>query len=539
MTFRRLTLLTFAVVAALTGMNPPAAEAAWVSTWGTAMQGPYAVGGQSSSPPPNSALPGGAARDQTLRLVVRTTVGGTALRIRLSNALGTEAVTFGAARVGVRTGGAAVVKGSNRPLTFASSGSVTVAAGEQQVSDPVTFDVAKGTDLAVSLHVSGKSGTATYHRRALTTSYLSMPGTGDHTGETTTGSFTHTTSSWYWLDGVEVLAPDDAGAVVVLGDSITDGSFATLDRNDRWTDVLARRLAARADSGTGVVNAGIGGNMLSPRPCASCGPAALERLERDVFSRTATAVIVLEGTNDLGWRSPASDVIAALKRVAQAARARGLRSIGATILPRGGSSDWTPAKESARQEVNAFIRNGGAFDAVVDMDAATRDDELPDRLRPAFDSGDHLHPNPAGFAAMGSAVDLSLLPPSQTSGDAPVEPPPPLPPAPREVAPVATAPAYAPSPTPPTSPVVGPNRLSVTAPARRCRGRSRGGVSRLVTRGLSCRAAWPVARRYASKPERRVGRYTCRAVRRTAVRRSVTCRRDRVMLRFDHTRHRT
>jgi lysophospholipase L1-like esterase len=350
---------------------------------------------------------GDVAPGQTFRQVVHTSAGGSSLRIRLSNAFGTEPVTFGHVYAGDRQPASAVVQGTNRQLTFAGSESVTVPPGGTVSSDPLPGRVPALADLLISVYVATAAGPGTGHGMAMQTSYL---GPGDHAAETGAQAFPQQTQSWYYLDAVSVDAPARTGAVAVLGDSITDGWHSTMDHNNRWPDYLARRLAT--DNGTslkGVANEGISGNQVL---ADGAGQSAIGRLDRDVLSQPGVrTVILLEGVNDIK-ASPAptaADLIAGYQQIITRVHEAGKCVVGATVLPFNGWGDWTPAGEAVRQQVNTFIRTPGAFDAFIDLDEQMSNPYDPTRLFPPFDGGDHLHPNDKGMQAMADTVDLAAL----------------------------------------------------------------------------------------------------------------------------------
>src|SRR6266852_5171596 len=394
----------------------------WVTTWTTA---------NAASDQPT------VFSNQTIREIVHTTIGGSAVRIRLSNTFGTRAIRLdavfiglqktGLQKVGLPEDGAALVPRSNHEVTFGGNRSIAIPEGAEALSDPISFSVGSEQNLAISLFTAGETGPATAHGSAFQTNYVS--GAGNFAAEEGANAFamaagSKTTGSWYFLSAVEVLAPADVkGAVVALGDSITDGASSRPDKNERWTDVLARRLLA-GDTKTAVLNAGIGGNrVLTSSPC--WGQNALARLGRDVLAQAGIeAVILFEGTNDIGQPdAPAADtnpcrsrtqvtadeIIAGYKQIIARTHARGLKIFGATILPYQGLGAWTASGEAKRVAVNQWIRTSGAFDGIIDFDADLRDPTTPARLAPQYDSGDHLHPGPAGHEAMGNAVDLALF----------------------------------------------------------------------------------------------------------------------------------
>ncbi|MFJ1997764.1 SGNH/GDSL hydrolase family protein [Streptomyces asiaticus] len=357
----------------------------------------------------SSAYPAGtAAQDLTYRFVVHPSVGGRDLRIRLSNAYGDQPVTFGHAYAGVRESGAAVVPGSNGRLTFRGASSVTVPAGGVVYSDPLPGRVQPQSDLAISLYVRGAGTLATGHKGARATQYVAPA--GDHAAEEGAAAYTQQITSWYYLDAAVVRPPGGTGAVVAFGDSITDGSASTQDTNRRWPDFLARRLLADPRSRLkGVANEGISGNRILADGSAE---SALKRLDRDVLSQAgARTTILLEGINDIkATPGPtAADLIAGYRQIIARSHARGRCVVGATVMPYEGWREYEAVDETVRQQVNAFIRTSGEFDAVVDFDQAVRDPAAPTRMLPAYDSGDHLHPNDAGMRVMSDAIPLRAL----------------------------------------------------------------------------------------------------------------------------------
>jgi lysophospholipase L1-like esterase len=341
--------------------------------------------------------------DQTVRNIVRTNIGGSGLRVSLSNVFGSQPVTFGRVAVGVRQSGAAVVPGTNRQVTFSRNQSRTVPAGAQVLSDPLPGDVAAQQDLAVSVYVQGAAGTVTGHNLAEQTSYLSTP--GDHAAEEAGTAFSTTVQNWYWLEGIVLTEPKTVEADAALGDSITDGFRSTPDTNSRWPVVLARRLLERPTAQQmGVLNEGISGNRILTD---GAGVSALARFDRDVLAQPGVeTVILLEGINDLSRGASADQVIAGDRQLIARAHAEGTCILGGTLTPFGTSS---AQEQAAVLTVNDFIRTSGEFDGIVDFNAAVRDPANPNRILPAFDSGDGLHPNDAGYQAMGNAVDLKLL----------------------------------------------------------------------------------------------------------------------------------
>ncbi|MBY0506634.1 MAG: SGNH/GDSL hydrolase family protein [Bryobacteraceae bacterium] len=348
--------------------------------------------------------------NQTLRQTVHVSLGGEQVRVRLSNAFGKEKVRIGAARIGRN--------GPGQVLTFSGRPEVTIPADAIILSDPVRLSIPSGADLTISLYLPGPALGAGIHYAAQQTNQV---GAGDQSAAAAvTGA--NPLSAWVYLAGVDVLAPATAFNVVTFGDSITDGARSTVDTNRRWPDVLASRLRSKK---IGVVNAGIGGNRLLHDASPSnirFGTNALARFERDVLAQPGVRyVILLEGINDLGHAgtsAPASetvtaeDLIAAMKQLIERAHQRGVKLIGATILPFEGTvfaGYYSAEKEAKRQAVNTWIRTGNAFDGVIDFDKVTRDPSNPTRLLAAYDGGDHLHPSDAGYRAMGEAIDLRLF----------------------------------------------------------------------------------------------------------------------------------
>jgi lysophospholipase L1-like esterase len=383
----------------------------WVSTWAASPM---------AATPPSLAGTGDMSaagfKDKTIRDVVWASTGGRSARIRLSNLFGTRPVTFSQVDLGVSAGGAAVATGTNHPVSFGGRASVTIKPGTEAVSDPVRSAVPAETSLVVSLFTASATGPATYHADAERTNYIAS---GNHAGRDPATPFTGLTGAWYFLDDVDVRAP--AAAVVALGDSITDGYQSTLGANTRWPDDLARRFRA-AGQPLSVVNEGISGNRLLSNSVCS-GQSAVSRFTRDVSGRSeARDVILLEGINDIGYSQDpdsgctapntnvsAAQIIAGYQRIIAAAHAAGLRIFGATLTPFQGSDYYSAAAEAKREAVNHWIRTSHAFDGTIDFDRAVRDPAAPLELAPAYDSGDHLHPNDAGYQAMASKISLSMF----------------------------------------------------------------------------------------------------------------------------------
>jgi lysophospholipase L1-like esterase len=387
----------------------PVPEPHWVETWGTAQMVP----GQQDE------LPAAQWRDATLRQIVHVSLGGKQVRVRVSNVLGTQALVLDAAGIALAAGPgrADVDAASVRPLRFGGRSGVSIPAGAEYLSDPVDFSLPAGADLAISMRFREQPGRQTSHPGAHATSFVAR---GDRVSEARWPE-AERVEHWYQLAGVEVLAAPRAHAVAAIGDSITDGHGATTDGNDRWTDALASRLRANRIGDIGVVNTGIGGGRLLRD---GLGPNLVSRFERDVLARGAVShAVVMIGVNDLGVQhknredSPAAraalleELQQAHRQLVQAAHACGVCVIGATITPYAGSGYYQPGPENEqdRQAYNQWIRASGVFDGVADFDAALRDPAHPDQMLKAYDSGDGLHPSPAGFRAMAEAVPLNRL----------------------------------------------------------------------------------------------------------------------------------
>ncbi|WP_189191316.1 SGNH/GDSL hydrolase family protein [Streptomyces albiflavescens] len=350
---------------------------------------------------------GAGPADRSYRLIVRTSVGGTNMRIRLSNAFGDHPVTFASAYAGLQKQGAELVHGSNRQLSFGGAASVTVPAGETVLSDPLPGKLAAQANLVISLYVTGAQGPTTGHGMAMQTNYATS---GNHAAEEGAANWTDPMGSWYWLDAVDVETSAAIGSVVTLGDSITDGWASTTDENRRWPDYLSRRLQTTSGiTVKGVANEGISGNKVL---ADGAGQAALNRLQRDVLSQPGVRTVFLfEGINDIKAHSgvTVADMIAGYQEIIDRAHAAGKCVVGATVMPFKGWSEYDAAAEAVRQGVNEWIRNSGALDAVTDFDKITRSPYDPQLILPFFDGGDHLHPNDKGMQAMADAVDLGSL----------------------------------------------------------------------------------------------------------------------------------
>jgi lysophospholipase L1-like esterase len=379
----------------------------WVGAWSAA---------------PDQAGPAMSAK--TIRQIVRASIAGSSLRLRLSNLYGVGPVTIGPVRVARHAGGPAIRAGTDRQVTFGGSGTATIAPGADVLSDPVEFPIAALEQLAISLHVVDSGKASTLHGVGMQTAYLAN---GEVTAARTLAS-SETDTSRYFLTDVEVAAVRGAGTVVVIGDSITDGVGSANDSNRRWPDALAERLQADpALASIAVINSGIAGNrLLNDASKPFVGPSLLSRFERDALSKPGVRwIVLLSGSNDLSAadmlgttkdKVSAQQLIAGLQQLIARAHARGIKVYGATLLPKAGVQKpfiHTPESQARRNELNDWIRGSGAFDAVVDFDRLMRDPARPHHLAPAYDSGDHLHPNEAGYRAMAEAIDLGVFRDSQ------------------------------------------------------------------------------------------------------------------------------
>jgi lysophospholipase L1-like esterase len=395
----------------------PGRSGGWVGTWATAVveRAPAPPRPAQADAPRPQGPPPVVLTNVTLRQIVRTSIGGDRVRVVLSNVYGRAPLRVGAAAVGLRGKDSAITAGSGHALTFGGAKETMISAGAILVSDPAPLKVPPLSDLVVDLFLpgDGTSGSLTVHNGARQTNYVSQA--GNHAGAADL-PVASTTTSWFFLSRVEVSAPTANGVVVTLGDSITDGYNSTNDKNSRWPDHLAARLLSpRNNLRFGVLNVGIDGNKVLRD---GLGVSALARLDRDVLVQTgATHVVVLEGINDVGLargdpRATAPELIAGHRQLIARAHALGLKIYAGTLLPFEGTTIpdyYTPVGEQTRQAVNAWIRTSGEYDGVIDFEAAVKDPKQPSKILAEYDSGDHLHPGDAGYAAMAAAVDLKLF----------------------------------------------------------------------------------------------------------------------------------
>ena len=397
----------------------------WVATWATSEEMAVTPPDRPVLPPnikmpdfrhmKGAHMPAGIptiSSNQTVRMIVHTSIPGHKLRIELSNAFGKDAVIIGDAHVALRGTGSSIDKNSDRPLTFSGNKGVEVGPGMVIVSDPVNLALKPMSDLAVSLYIAKAGGIPTNHTPGLHTTYVS---TGDTTASASMPAPT-TNTSYVWLRSVDVVAPANSFAISCLGDSITDGFRTTVDGNMAWPTLLAKRFSERRQGPRiAVLNAGISGNEVLRD---GAGVNALARFDRDVESEPGVRwVVLLEAINDINIHGQitgpgaltADDLIAGYKQLIARAHMDHLKIMGATLTPDEGVWLAGPTGEATRQKVNQWIRSSGAFDAIIDFDALVRDPAHPKRMRPEFDSGDHIHPNDAGNAAMANAFHLNAF----------------------------------------------------------------------------------------------------------------------------------
>ena len=384
-----------------TMQSPQPVASRWFATWTAS---PSDAGPR---PPRDSIDRTPTLFDHTVRMIVRTSIGGDNVRIRLSNEYGDRVLVIDAAHIAVRDSGSSIDPSTDRSLTFGGRSSLRLRPGAIIFSDPVALPVPALRDIAVSLHLADSVRLATRHALALQSNYVRR---GNVAGARVFAADT-TLVVWPFLVGVDVTNSAATGVIVTIGNSITDGAASTRDANARWPNILAQRLLASTEPMKAVVNAGIsGGRVLT----YGSGPSALARFDRDVLMTPGlTHVILLEGINDIGRSAvdgvTADEIISGYRQLIVRAHERGIVIIGATLTPASPRTPFTPALEAKRAAVNAFVRSSGEFDAVIDFDAITRDPANPLQFLPSYDSGDHLHPGDAGYRAMGNANDLTLF----------------------------------------------------------------------------------------------------------------------------------
>lgn len=391
-----------------------AAQEHWVATWATAQlmaRLPAVTPAANAKQSPATPAPGSRFNNQTVRMIARASIGGRRLRIKLENAFGNAPVMIGAAHIALRAKDAEIVPGSDRALSFDGAPGCMIGPGVVLLSDPVDLTFAPLADLAVSLYIPGETGPPTNHATALHNTYIQS---GDATSAGTMPDSVRT-QAYYWLAGIDVAAPPAAAAIVTFGDSITDGARSSNETNHSWPALLAARLAAdKATANIGVANMGIGGNRVL-RDVS--GVSALGRFDRDVLSQSGVKwMMLLEGINDIGHGTTApaeavtaENLIGSYKQMIERAHTQGVLVIGCTLTPYEGANYYREDFEKVREDVNAWIRTPGNFDAFVDFEAAVRDPADPKKFRAEFDPGDHLHPNDKGYEAMANAIDLGIF----------------------------------------------------------------------------------------------------------------------------------
>lgn len=402
-------------VAALLSANIAFAQEHWVATWAAspvatnipAAPAKPAAGAPAAPPAPAGPAPIRGFKNQTVRMVANTSIGGRSVRVELANTFGAAPLKVASAHIALRDHDSAIVPASDRKLTFSGLAAATIPPGASMISDPVDLAVPATGDVVVSVYIPGDSGPPTQHGTGLHTTYISSE--GDFSG---VPDFTpaRTSFSWYFLSGIQVLAPADTGVIVAFGDSITDGATSTNDTDSAWPSFLARRLQDAGVTNLAVVNEGISGNRVL---ADGAGVSALARFERDVLTQPGIRYLVfMEAINDIGVTAgavTAEEIIAIYKQMIARAHMRGIKVIGATLTPYEGARYYSEAGEGVRTAVNQWIRTTGMLDGMLDFDLVTRDPASPRKFRPGFNIRDNLHPNDAGYKAMADSIDLSLF----------------------------------------------------------------------------------------------------------------------------------
>jgi lysophospholipase L1-like esterase len=389
--------LTVLAVAALAALSTPtlAQNTNWVAAWGASHQG----------------LGESKISNATARMIARVTIPGQSVRIRLDNTFGTAPLTIGRATLAPRVRGPAVAAEMIRPVSFSGQRSVTIPAGGSVQSDPIALRVDAQQDLAVSLFVQNTDILPSQDNNAFVTSYLTQNGAGDQASSADGMPFGNRTTAMLWLKSIDVQPIGPATAIVAFGDSITDGTCSTVDANDRWEDTLARRFALQTPIRFSVINEGIGGNTVTRAGTNQTfgSPPGVERLDRDVLSHPGVShVILFLGTNDVNREATADQIIAGSRDIIARIKAKNIKVIGATMIPRHNDA-WNASKGAVRRQINEWIRKDAGFDAVLDFDAVIRDPAKPDLMLPAYNCSDSIHPSPIGYFQMGKSVDPNLF----------------------------------------------------------------------------------------------------------------------------------
>lgn len=414
----------FAITATASAQSTRPSQENWVATWATPLEMAVTTPDRPVLPPDvkmptfpagqgrrSPRTPPAIADDQTVRMIVHTSIAGKRLRIELQNAFDKPVVSLWSAHIALRTTGSSIDPASDRQLTFGGRNSVDLRPGQVIVSDPVTFEFKPMSDIAVSLYVKKTEGPPTNHMPGLQTAYVAN---GDDTAAASMPADATTNTAYVWLKGIDVDAPG-AFAIACLGDSITDGFATTVDANQAWPTLLAKRLSEKGGMPIAVINEGISGNQILRE---GAGVSAIARFDRDIIGEPGVLwVVLLEGINDINIHGQvtapdaltADDLIAGDKELIAEAHMHHIKIIGATLTPDAGVWLAGPIGEATRQKLNEWIRTSRAFDAVVDLDAALRDKADPTHLQAEYDSGDHIHPNDVGNAAMAKAFDLNIF----------------------------------------------------------------------------------------------------------------------------------
>jgi lysophospholipase L1-like esterase len=368
----------------------------WVGVWTASMQAPFEDG-----------ISQKGFENQTIRMVLHPHVDGNKIRLRLSNIFSEEPLAIEEVHVAISQKGSEIDPDTDQQVTFNGESTLSIPPGERKFSDSISLELSGDKALAVSLYVKEKSGPVTWHPISMQTTYISS---GNDVSKAVSSAFNEQENSWFWLDGVDTLADSSVKGIVVMGSSIANGNSSTVNKNRRWPDYLARRLKQK-DSDLTIMNAGISGNQLI-NSLPDKGKNAYTRLERDVFNQSGVkAVILHQGLNDIRHypEYDADKIIERMKQIIDSTHDQGLTIYGGTLTPFKGSGMFTSKGENTRQEVNDWIRTSGEFDGVIDFDKALRDPDEPERYLQKYDSGDHLHPNDAGYKRMADTVDLSLF----------------------------------------------------------------------------------------------------------------------------------